>query len=73
MEFIFLQVGNNPKRYVAKEELYNEAEKYMNKNIYMSDLIDAINNVKTKCKDEVIMIVRKFLHIWRCCSFISRG
>lgn len=64
MIYLFLQVGNNNQRYFLKEELYNEAKKYKNKNLYVSELKDAIKNIKNKCKDEIVMIVRKFLYIW---------
>ena len=64
MVYLFLQIGNNTNRYVTKEDLYNEAKKYINKNIYMSELNQVINEVKEKCKEEVIIIVRKFLCIW---------
>lgn len=63
--FIFTS-GNDENRYVAKEELYREAEKYLKQNIYKAELISAINEVKTKCRNEVIMIIRKFLCLWRC-------
>lgn len=58
--FIFTS-GNDENRYVSKEELYREAKKYLDKNIYISDLKDAIKNVLEMTKEEVIMIVRKFL------------
>ena len=66
MECSFLLAGNDENRYVAKEELYNEAKKYLNNNIYMNDLETAIKEAKTKCKEEIIMVVRQFLRIWRC-------
>lgn len=45
---------------MAKEELYNEASKYLSKNIYKEDLEDAINIAKNKYKDEIIMIIGSF-------------
>ena len=57
--FIFT-TGNNPERYVAKEELYNEAKKYLDKNIYKEELEDAIKLAKEKYKDDVIMIIGSF-------------
>lgn len=51
---------------MPKETLYNEANKYLNENIYMSDLDIAIKNVKEKCKEEIIVIMRKLLCLWRC-------
>lgn len=60
--FIFTS-GNNENRYVSKEELYNEAKKYLNENIYMENLEDAILNALKTNKDEVIMIIRKLLCI----------
>ena len=71
MEYLFLPIGNDSNRYVAKEELYNEAKKYINDNIYKSELEVAISEIKTKCKDEVVMIVRQFLCIWRCTKFLK--
>lgn len=62
--FIFTS-GNNEKRYFSKEILYNEAKKYLNKNVYMSDLNNSIKNIKDKCSDEIIFIVRKFLCVWK--------
>ncbi len=60
--FIFTS-GNDENRYVPKEELYNEAKKYLNKNIYMKNLKDAVNSVLKTSKEEVIMIVRKLLRV----------
>lgn len=65
MEYLFLQVGNNENKYVKKEELYNEAKKYLNENIYKCELEKAVKSVKDECVDEVIMIVRELLYIWR--------
>lgn len=58
MGYLYLLAGNDANRYVAKEELYNEAKKYASENIYMSELETAISEIKTKCKEEVIMVVR---------------
>ncbi len=60
--FIFT-TGNDANRYVAKEELYNEAKKYLNENIYANELEEAIKVAKNKYKNDVIMIIRKFLCI----------
>ena len=57
--FIFT-TGNNPDRYVAKEDLYKEAEKNLNQNIYKEELEDAIQLAKEKYKDDVIMIIGSF-------------
>ena len=62
--FIFT-TGNDANRYVDKEVLYNEAKKYTN-NIYKEELLDAIKTAQNKYKNEIIMIVRKFLYIQRC-------
>ena len=59
----FFTTGNNPERYVDKEELYREAQKYIQKDMYKAELKEAINIAKEKYKDEVIMIIRKFLCI----------
>lgn len=56
----FFTTGNSPERYVAKEDLYNEAKKYLDKNIYMEELQDAIKIAKEKYKDDVIMIIGSF-------------
>ena len=71
MEYLFLPIGNDSNRYVDKEELYNEAKKYINDNVYKSELEVAISEIKTRCKDEVVMIVRQFLCIWRCTKFLK--
>ena len=62
--FIFT-TGNDANRYVDKEVLYNEAKKYTN-NVYKEELLDAIKTAQNKYKNEIIMIVRKFLYIQRC-------
>lgn len=60
--FIFTS-GNDENRYNSKEDLFSEAKKYLDKNIYTSDLKNAIKYVRENCKDEVIMVVRKLLCI----------
>ena len=57
--FIFT-TGNNPERYVAKEELFDEAKKYLSKNVFMEELENAIELAKKKYKDDVIMIIGSF-------------
>lgn len=57
--FIFT-TGNDENKYVAKEELYKEAEKYLKDNIYTKDLKTAINFAKNTYKDEIIMIIGSF-------------
>ena len=60
-EGIFLfTTGNDAQRYVAKEDLYNEAKKYLSENIYKEELKDAIKIAKEKYKDDVIMIIGSF-------------
>ena len=59
----FFTTGNDPNRYVSKEDLYNEAKKYLSKDIYKEELEDAIKIAKEKYKDDVIMIIRKLLCI----------
>ena len=54
----FFTTGNDKDRYVNKEDLYNEAKKYLTKNIYKEELKNAINIAETKYKDEIIMIIR---------------
>ena len=55
--FIFTS-GNDANRYVSKEELYNEAKKYL-KEAYMCDLKEAIKKAK-EYKNKVIMVVGSF-------------
>lgn len=64
--YLFLLAGNDKEKYVPMETLYNEANKYLNGNIYMCDLDIAIKNIKEKCKNEIIVIMRKLLCLWRC-------
>lgn len=59
----FFTTGNDKKKYVDKKDLYNEAKKYLNKNIYQEELENAIKIVKEKYKEKIIMIVRKLLCI----------
>lgn len=57
--FIFTS-GNDFKKYVDKEELYNEAKKYLKGNLYKKDLIDAIEFSKDMYKNDIIMIIGSF-------------
>ena len=59
----FFTTGNDANRYVSKEDLYNEAKKYLSRDIYKEELEDAIKIAKEKYKDDVIMIIRKLLCI----------
>lgn len=70
--FIFTS-GNDEKRYVAKETLYDEAKKYKNEGIYMENLEEAVIGAINKASEKVIMVVRKFLCVWRCFKVYSRG
>ena len=70
--FIFTS-GNDENRYFSEEELYNEASKYLSKNIYKEDLKLAVNEARNRCKDRVIMIIRQFLCLWRCFKFVLKG
>lgn len=56
----FFTTGNDPQRYVAKEDLYNEAKKYLSENIYKEELQEAISIAKEKYKNDVIMIIGSF-------------
>ncbi len=69
--FIFTS-GNDEKRYAPKEELYNEAKKYRNEDIYMKDLENAIIEAIKLDSKKVIMVVRKLLCLWRCFKVYSR-
>ena len=57
--FIFTS-GNNKKRYVSKNNLYKEAKKYLNYNIYKYDLIDAINIAKRAYSNRTILVIGSF-------------
>lgn len=52
--------GNDSKKYVAKETLYQEASKYQKENIYQCELSEAIDLAKEKYKDRVIFIIGSF-------------
>lgn len=57
----FFTSGNDKKRYVSKEDLYNEAIKYIEKdNLFKENLLDAVQIAKDKYKDGVILIVGSF-------------
>lgn len=64
--------GNDEKRYVSKEDLFNEAKKYKNNNIYISDLSEAIVQVMNKNSEKITIVLRKFLCVWRCFRNNSR-
>ncbi len=57
--FIFTS-GNDENRYVSKETLYQEAQKYLSNNIYKEDLKTAINLARNTYKNEIIMIIGSF-------------
>lgn len=60
--FIFTN-GNSTERYTSNKDLYNEAIKYKKENqeIYMKELEDAINEVKSKYdKNNVTFIIGSF-------------
>lgn len=56
----FFTSGNNPETYVDKEELYNEASKYLKDNLYKEDLLDAIKIAKEKYKDCTVFVIGSF-------------
>ena len=56
----YFTTGNDKERYVAGEELCKEAQKYLNNNIYVESLEDAIKIAKEKYKDDIIMIIGSF-------------
>ena len=56
----FFTTGNDAKRYVSKEDLYNESKKYLDKNIYKEELENAIDIAINKYKEQVIMIIGSF-------------
>ena len=57
--FIFT-TGNDENKYVPKEDLYKEAGKYLNNNLYTKDLKEAIDFAKNTYKDEIIMVIGSF-------------
>ena len=57
--FIFTS-GNDHEKYVSKEELYLEAQKHLNNNIYKKELKDAIAFAKDMYENDVIMIIGSF-------------
>lgn len=60
--FIFTS-GKTEEEYVTKEELYEEAKKYLKDNIYKENLENAIRIAKDNYKEDIIMIIRKLLCI----------
>ncbi|MDR0978644.1 MAG: hypothetical protein LBL91_01685 [Lachnospiraceae bacterium] len=52
--------GNDENKYVSKEELYNEAKKYLNEDIYMSDLGNAVDFAVNSYKTKVVCIIGSF-------------
>ena len=56
----FFTSGNSKERYFSKEDLYNEATKYLEKNVYKEELEDAIKIAKEKYKNDIIMIIGSF-------------
>ena len=69
-KFIFTS-GNDEKKYVPKETLFEEAEKYLKQNIYISKLEEVwsrgtLHFDHEDMENTIIFYVRKFLYIWRC-------
>ena len=56
----FFTGGNNKNRYVSKNKLFNEAYKYLDKNIYKYDFKDALEIAKKGYSDHAILIVGSF-------------
>lgn len=57
----FLTSGNDEKRYVSKEELYNKAKKYINSsNLFLESLEEAVNIAKKNYEERIIFIVGSF-------------
>lgn len=48
------------KRYVKKEELYNEAIQYRKENLFMDSLENALSKCKTEYKDKTIFVIGSF-------------
>ena len=55
--FVFTS-GNDDNRYVSKEDLFDEASKFLSDNIFMCDLRKAVLAVKVKCKRSIVFVVR---------------
>lgn len=57
----FFTSGNNKKKYVSKNKLYNEARKYLNDvNMYKEELQGAIEICKKVYDDRIILIIGSF-------------
>lgn len=68
--FIFTS-GNDEKKYVSKELLYEEAKKYLDNNIYTCNLEEVWSKGTLyfdhdDMENAVILYVRKFLRVWGC-------
>jgi dihydrofolate synthase/folylpolyglutamate synthase len=68
--FIFTS-GNNKKRYVCKNKLYNEAKKYINYNIYKYELKEAIDVAKKAYSSDAILIVGSFYVYKTVCEVLN--
>ena len=57
----FFTSGNNKKRYVSKNKLYNEAKKYLNDvNMYKEEFKDAIDICMKVYNDRTILVIGSF-------------
>lgn len=68
--FIFTS-GNNKKRYVSKHNLYKEASKYLDSNIYKYDFVDAVNIAKKLYSNRAILIVGSFYVYKTTCEVLN--
>ena len=68
----FFTSGNDKKKYVSKNKLYNEAKKYLNDvNIYKEELTDAIDIAKKAYSDRTILIIGSFYVYKTVCEVLN--
>lgn len=67
----FFTDGIDKERYVGKEELYKEAKKYRQNNIYMYDLEEAISIVKEQYRKDVIFVIGSFYIYPKICEILK--
>lgn len=68
----FFTTGNDKNRYVAKEKLYKEANRYIEENIYAYELEEAIKVAKEKYKDRIIFVIGSF-YVYKTVLSIIQG
>ena len=68
----FFTTGNDINRYVAKEDLYKEANKYTQNNIYTYELEEAIKVAKEQYMDRTIFVIGSF-YVYKTVLQILQG